>query len=127
MKEQRFRDYKYKSKAIQTTISRINMLIGLKLPNALLYIQLLLKRIDLSKQMLILNIDNKSWTSIPPDLSQVNHPASFRFYDFLINHIQENFPQERKDYFELRTLLSNQFHEKSLNEKWFRKFLNKKP
>ena len=36
MKEQRFREYKYKSKAISTTISRINMLIGLKLPNSLL-------------------------------------------------------------------------------------------
>jgi hypothetical protein len=102
------------------------MLIGLKLPNALLYIQLLLKRIDLSKKKLILDIDNKSWTSIPSDLSQMSLPASFRFYDFLINHIQEQFPQERKDYFELRQLLSNQFHQKKENEQWFRKFLSKK-
>ena len=126
MKEQRFLEYKYKSRVIQTTTSRINMLIGLKLPNALLYIQLLLKRIDLSKKKLILDIDNKSWTSIPSDLSQMSLPASFRFYDFLINHIQEQFPQERKDYFELRQLLSNQFHQKKENEQWFRKFLSKK-
>ena len=86
-KAKRFNDYKNKSKIITSTISRINMLIGLKVANSLLFILLLLKRIELSKEMLILDIDNRNWTVIPPDLSQERLPASFRFYDFVINHI----------------------------------------
>ena len=102
------------------------MFIGLKLPNPVLYIQLLLLRISLSKQSLISDIDNKNWTCIPRDLSQDNLPASFRFYDFLINYIQEHFPQERKDYFELRQLLSNKFHEKNIKGQWLKKLFSKK-
>ena len=47
--------------------------------------------------MLILDIDNKNWTVIPPDLSQERLPPSFRYYDFVINHIQDYYPQERKE------------------------------
>ena len=101
------------------------MLIGLRVANSLLFILLLLKRIELSKEKLIMDIDNRNWTVIPPDLSQEKLPASFRFYDFVINHIQDHFPQERKDQFGLVQNVSQKIHLRKSNENWVGKLLYK--
>ena len=35
---------------------------------------------------------------------------SFRYYDFIINFIDENFPSHRRDFFKTKTQIASELH-----------------
>ena len=51
----------------------------------------------------MMNIDSLSHVFLEKDLSQKQYPMSFRYYDFIINFVEENFPSNRRDYFKTIT------------------------
>ena len=70
-----------------------------------LYIQVLLKKIALVRSIFIANFEQGYEVLIPYELSQEHLPASFRFYDPLIQIINENCREVIKCEFNLKTKL----------------------
>jgi hypothetical protein len=61
----------------------------------------LLLKIETSKKLFVLDISDGDEMFIPNDLSLNQLPMSFRYYDPLIQIVQERFSEETLDYFKL--------------------------
>ena len=72
------------------------MLVNWKMLKGPLYIRAILRRINLTKQLFILEVEHNPGhvMIIPKDLNQDYLPQSFHFYDSLIRMIQENLNKE---------------------------------
>ena len=66
------------------------MILGVKGLKGILYVELLLEKIRIMKEMFLNEIEDGGETFIPRDLSQDNFPMSFRYYDPIIAIISEN-------------------------------------
>ena len=56
----------------------------------LLKIKLALTQINISKHLMMIDINKGSMRLIPNDLRIQRYPKSFQFYDFIINYIKSN-------------------------------------
>ena len=65
----------------------------------------MLKKLQLAKEMFILDMENGQEVIVPPELSMDQMPMNFRYYDPILLWIQEMFASEKKQYF----ILKNQF------------------
>lgn len=78
---------------------KLRLLLQLKAMKGEMYIQLLLRVIDVAKQVFILAIEMGIEVYIPPELSQKSMPVSFRYYDPVLAIIHENVrPLKREDF-----------------------------
>lgn len=67
-----------------------------------LFIRAMLKRIELQKEMLLIEIELGREVLLANELSQDKLPMSFTYYDSIIRFIQSNITTERRDYYNLR-------------------------
>ena len=83
------------------------------------YIHLLLQQISLSKELLQLHIEQGDEVLIPAELSQNHLPQSFRFYDPILQMVERNFSEEKKNFY----LLRNHLIQTKINSSNFPKLL----
>lgn len=57
-------------------------------------LRVILKRIQLVKELLIINLQSKEEVFIPKELSMLTLPASFRYYDPMIRIVKSLMPAE---------------------------------
>jgi hypothetical protein len=81
-----------------------------------LVVRLLLKRIELSKALLLLELENGQETLIPPDLGVAGLPKSFRYYTFLLNYIKEHIEVDKAEFFSLKKAMQRHFHRDGVAE-----------
>lgn len=67
--------------------ARIIAILSMGFVSKELYIYMILKRIDLKKKALIMNLDGNQPVYIDRDITQKDLPASFRYYNFALNFI----------------------------------------
>ena len=89
-------------------------------PNILL--RLRLEQCKLAKQIFILDIEQGQEVFIPKELSQDNLPMTFRYYDFIINLLQDNLSQETRDLHAFKNIFRINFYK---NENILNKVLEK--
>lgn len=75
------------------------------------YLQAVLRRIKLTKDLFILNLNSGKEIAIPYELSQKQLPMSFRYYHFILNYIQDNLGSDKKKYLQLSSMISKAFNE----------------
>ena len=80
----------------------LNIVTSLKAVSGILFIEAILKRISLLREVFLLNIEIGLETVIPTELSQQNLPASFRFYDPILSIVKENISDEKREIFHVR-------------------------
>jgi hypothetical protein len=76
----------------------------------ILYIKAMLMKIELSKQIFVLEIQDGLEVFISKDLSMENLPLSFRYYDPIIHLLTERFTDESSDYFKLKNCLKKEIY-----------------
>ena len=62
--------------------------------------------------MLLLQFEEGKPVYIPSDLYQGNLPSSYRYYDFILNFIQENIKDEKKQLFGMMKAIEDAFSQK---------------
>lgn len=113
-------EYK-KNKYIQNALfEKIKLVLNLKAVNKVLYIKLLLKKIDLAKSLFILEIEQGEEVFIPPEISINQYPLSFRFYDSILNFTSSSVSQKTKDFHSHKNTFRLNFYQ---NENVQRKLL----
>lgn len=60
-----------------------------------LYLKLLKERIDISKRLLVHEVELGNPTLVNADCTLDRLPQSFRYYDFILNYIKENMSPQR--------------------------------
>ena len=119
--DQRIRMYEHKTnkryfrdKMIKNNLiilqSKLKLVLGLKSLPGILYIRAMLMKIELSKQIFVLEIQDGLEVFICKDLSQQDMPLSFRFYDPIIHIILEKMTNESSDYFKLKNTLKKEIY-----------------
>ena len=64
-----------------------------------LYLEMLIRKIELNKELFILDMEQGCEVLIPKFISMEDLPMSFKFYYSSIHIIQDNFDIEKKLYF----------------------------
>lgn len=72
------------------------------------YLEILLREIEVMKEIFILDVEQGDEISIPMQLKQSNLSISYRFYDPVMALIDEQISREMKDYFVLKNKLNIQ-------------------
>ena len=63
---------------------KINLVINMKAISGVIFLRALLKKIDLARDLFIMDIEEGQEVFIPKDLSVDHLPYSFRYYDPVI-------------------------------------------
>jgi mannose-6-phosphate isomerase class I len=104
-----YRDRRVKHELV-VLLAKLKLILGLRSLKGMLYIRALLEKIELSKQVFTLEIQDDAEVYISPDLSQKQLPLSFRYYDPLILIVQERMSDDRKDYFKMKNSIKKEIY-----------------
>ena len=85
---------KFKRKNVDIMAQRLKLLQILKVVSGRTMLRIILARTQLVKELLIINLQSKEEVFIPPELSMLSLPASFRFYDPTLRIINAMMPVE---------------------------------
>jgi hypothetical protein len=80
-------------------VNNLNFLLGMKAVSGLDYILCLMKRIELAKQLFVLDIEEGTEVFIPKELRTDHFPQSFQFNDPILMIIHKKMSDDRKEYF----------------------------
>jgi hypothetical protein len=81
---------KFKKKINMIRFAQLNIFINMRLIRGPRYVEALLTRIRLSKEMFLLDLQQGMEALVPYDLGQDHLPMSFRYYDFILMLIQDS-------------------------------------
>jgi len=71
--------------------------MNMKLIGGLIYVQAILKRIQIAKDLMIIELEQGNEVLISKELSQDDLPLSFRYYDSILRIIQRKInPHQRE-------------------------------
>ena len=73
-----------KCKQTKDILTKLKMITSAHAIKGTLYIEILLKKIELTKTLFIQELESGSEVFIPKDLSQDCFPSSFKYYDPII-------------------------------------------
>ena len=71
----------------RSVTSRIVAILAMAFVSGELFILMVLKRIDLKKKAMMINLDGNQPVFIDRDITQKDLPPSFRYYNFAIHYI----------------------------------------
>ena len=86
----------------EMNLRKILVILGQKCIQPVLFVRLVLKRIELKKDLFLFDIEQGQEVFISNDLSQSSYPLSFRYYDPLMRIVQDRMTYERKEYYKLK-------------------------
>mmetsp|Transcript_2861 Transcript_2861/g.4446 ORF Transcript_2861/g.4446 Transcript_2861/m.4446 type:complete len:200 (-) Transcript_2861:1415-2014(-) len=76
--------YKREKNRLLYEINKLKILINLKAIRRAIFIKVLLLKIDLIKQLFVLELEQGLEVFIPPELSIEKYPLNFQFYDHIL-------------------------------------------
>ena len=100
--------------------NRLKLMIRYRLLGGLLFTKVLLMRNEVSKKLLLLDIELGREVLIPEELSQDKLPLSFRYYDSILRFIQTRISKEKQEQFNLRKQMALSMHNQS-TEAWIKR------
>ena len=95
--------YKYNLKLLEAKLLKVKFLLGVgELPD-IFFIKAVLKKRALIKQKFVLEVEHSCEVFIPDELSCDQYSYSFRFYDPIVQIINQLFSVKQKQFHALRT------------------------
>ena len=92
----------------------LNLFINLKIASGYLFIEFMLKKIDLQKKLFLNELEQGEETFICKDLSLNRLPTSFHFYDGILNYIKENISKDKLQFYSLKSTLRDNMVKKNV-------------
>jgi len=104
--------YKFQKKIKQIQYNTLNMMINMKLINGPRYIETILKKLELVKELFLMDLEIGEEVLIPKELSQDGLPYSYRYYDYILLLVQEKATSDRRAFTQMKSKLNTMFDEK---------------
>lgn len=106
-----FLRYKAERTSKMAMHDRIRLLMDSRLIGGVVFLKTLLKRIELAKELFMLDLEKGDEVLIPPELSQDNLPASFKYYDCILAVVQQRVSPKKKEDYNLRKQAALRHHD----------------
>ena len=84
--------FKFKKKSLDYLYKKLNLILMLGILHGRVYLRVQLKKIQLSKELFMIELQGNSHVYIPKDLSLMHLPMSYRYYDPVLTFIQMMIP-----------------------------------
>lgn len=110
---EQFIQYKFQKKSKLIIYNKLRLMMNMKLIGGLIYVQAILKRIQIAKDLMIIELGQDNEVLIPKELSQDDLPLSFRYYDSILRIIQRKINPHQREMQIARKSMANMFHEHS--------------
>lgn len=110
--EQKFLYQKMKRTGDSNLYDTLALILNLKSLIGILHVKAMLIKIEQAKKLFILDMSDGCEVFIPKDLSQTQYPMSYRYYDPLIQIVQQRIADDRKDFYKLKNTMKQQCYEK---------------
>ena len=107
----RYLKFKLRIKTITAIHKKITLFYQLKLLKGSLFVRIALKRIELAKELFVMEIEQGREVLIRRNLSQDDLPYSYRFYDFIFGLIQQRMAFDRREFYGLKKAIAISFYE----------------
>lgn len=91
--------FRFKESAKQDLYLKLKLLLSMKAINGELFLQVILRCIQLQKEIFLLEVEEGREVYIPQELSQDHLPHSFRYYDPILKLIQDCCSRNQKESF----------------------------
>ena len=92
--------------------NKCKILINFKAIKQVLYIKAALMKIQVAKELFVLEIEQGHEAYVPPELTVDLMPLSFRFYDAILVFVQDLVSAKAKDLNSFKTLYRLNYHNK---------------
>lgn len=112
----KFTKYKFSKKSRDQMYNKLDLLLSLRLFGGLLFLRLMLYKIQLAKEIFMIELELGKEVFVPKDMSQSKLPLSFRYYDPIINMIKKRMLVERREYYGLKKALAFTFNNESASK-----------
>ena len=96
----------------RTMLIKHGMAVSLKGISGIALIKCLLRKIQIVKELFIIDIEQGQEVFIPKELSQDHLPLSFRYYDPILMMIQEKVSDESREHFNIQNNVAFTLHRK---------------
>ena len=90
-----------------------NMAIKMKAVSGLAFLKCILRHIELTRELFLMEIQQGQEVFIPKDLSQDHFPYSFRYYDPIAAIVQENVNDESRQLLNMKSRVAFSIYSKS--------------
>ena len=97
--------FKIKKREKENLKQKLQLLIGLQCFQGYTYIRMMLKLIEVTKQLFITDIESGDEVYISSLISLSCFPMSFHYYDPIQHFIQEHMSDQKKEHFRLKNKL----------------------
>lgn len=115
MSHEQFMNYKFEKKSKEITLSKIRILMNLKIITGYTIVNSILKKIEVQKDLLVLDVQLGKEVFLGAEFSMSNLPASFRYYDPILRIIQKKLKPSRTRYFMNQKQLARVMRTKSMS------------
>ena len=88
----------------------LTMAISMRAIRGLAYLKCWLRRIELVRELFLMEIERGHEVLIPYYMSQDQYPASMRYYDPIIAIVQENISEVARHQFAMKNLVAYSVH-----------------
>lgn len=102
LSEQKYLRLKLEKHLLNYQYSKLNLIYKFKLFQGEYLLKLILKKIQVAKQLFIIEIEQGNEVLIPKELSQSGLPMSYQYYDALIRVVQDGMSDELKERLRLK-------------------------
>ena len=92
-------EFKSKKRIIEKMINKIKFVKCFDILKGEVYNFLLLRLIELEKELFVLDVEQGNEVFIPKTLSVAEYPMSFQYYDVVQQLVQENISKNKKENF----------------------------
>lgn len=111
-------EVKHKRLKLLSKLNKIKIVLNMRIVHPYFLLRLMIEKIQIVKDMFVQEISLGNEVLIPRELSQDNFPMSFRYYDFILNHVMDNVSNDTQTLYAFKNDFRLQFYKvhKSLYE-----------
>lgn len=108
-----FVKFKSEIKKRQDRLNKIRLILNMGMVHDEIFILCCLAKIALTREIFVIQIEVGTETFIPSDLSQDQWPASYRYYDSVLNMVLYKCSEQRKELLQIKNNFNMQLIEKT--------------
>lgn len=114
MNHTQYINYKFQKRSREYILSKMRLFMNMKIVRGEVYLDCILKKVDLSRDILILDIQLGKEVFMDSEFNMNQLPASYRYYDPILRIVQKKIKPSRRTFFLVQKQIASMFHHQSV-------------
>jgi hypothetical protein len=114
MNHTQYINYKFEKRSREYILSKMRLYMNMKIISGEVFLNSILKKVDLTKDIMILDIALGKEVFLDSEFNMNQLPGSFRYYDPILRIIQKKLKPSRRSFFLIQKQIAQMFHHQSV-------------